>query len=220
MPVSVDFDAPRFTAPILTVSDVAWLVGMPRNTAVAWAGQRGRPGMFTTLTPAGRGRPSVPLVGLAEAASLRALKQILPAREVRVAADFIQRVSQSPYPLAHRRLVTDGATTFLQEHDELVRLRDGQGTIGDAFRDHLRPLVFLDDDYPTAYNVPQIPGVQIHPLFNAGRMSFKRNRVPLFAIAGLIRAGEDTATIAREFRLDSWEVDQVVEHIDWPGKAA
>lgn len=110
---------------------------------------------------------------------------------------------------------------FLEEHGEFSRLRDGQGTIAQTFRVHLKPLVYeVGDDYPAAYDVPGLPGVQIHPMFNAGRMSFRRNRIPLFAVAGLRAAGESPATVRQEFGLDGEEVQLVGAHMDWLGQAA
>jgi uncharacterized protein (DUF433 family) len=219
--MEVDFDAPRFTTPILTVRDVAQLVGMPIDTAQAWAGQRkDRAQLFTRITPLHRGWPSVPLVGLAEASSLRALRQILPLREIPVAVDFIRTHAHEQHALANQRLVTDGVTVFLEEHEDVVRLRDRQVTIAEVFREHLKPMEYDGDDYPEAYNVPRLPGVQIHPLFNAGRMSFRRNRVPLFAVAGLLSSGEQPAVVALEFGLAAAEVSLVVDHLAWLGQAA
>lgn len=220
--MGVNVEAPRFTLPILTVQDVAHLVGMPRDTAIAWAGQRkDRPQLFTRVEPYRRGWPSVPLIGLAEVASLRALKALLPAREVPVAARFITEQQKVEHPLAHRHLVTDGATVFLDERGDITRLRDGQGTIAQTFRDFLAPLVYeAGDDYPAAYDVPGMPGVQIHPLFNAGRMSFRHNRVPLFAVAALLAAGESPVTIRQEFGLGAEELQLVGDHMDWLEQAA
>jgi hypothetical protein len=55
------FDAPRFTTPILTVRDVAQLVGMPIDTAQAWAGQRKDwAQLFTRITPLPAGASADP----------------------------------------------------------------------------------------------------------------------------------------------------------------
>lgn len=220
---AVDFSEPRFTSPILTVREVADLVGMSLDTAQSWAGQRqDRRQLFTRISQGHRGWPSVPLIGLAEASSLRALKSLLPASEVRIAAQFIKEHAGIRFALANQRLVTDGTNAYLEEHggESVTRLRDNQGAIVEAFRDHLRPLLFLDDDFPVAYQVPQLHGVEIDPRFNAGRMSFARNHVPLFAVAGLLRAGEPPATVAQEYGLSSAEVRSVEEHLEWLATAA
>ena len=83
----VDYGEPRFVTPICTVHDVATLVGMPLDTVKAWAGQRtSRRQMITRLPQRHRGWPSVPLVGLAEAHTLRTLRELLPKTEVDAAA--------------------------------------------------------------------------------------------------------------------------------------
>lgn len=218
----VDFSEPRFTSPILTIRNVSDLVGMPVDTVQAWAGQRhDRTPEFQTIRNRKRGWPIVPLVGLAEATSLRALRQALPASEVRAAAAFIREQRGGRYPLANRRLVTDGATAFVQEHGgRVTRIRDMQETITEAFAEHLRPLVFVHDEYPVAYQVEQIPGVLIDPRFNAGRMHFERNRVPVFAVADMLRAGELSVVVAHEFGLDGEEVASVERELDWLEKVA
>ena len=52
--------------------------------------------------------------------------------------------------MANQRLVTDGVTVFLEEHEDVVRLRDRQVTIAEVFREHLKPLEYDGDAYPEA----------------------------------------------------------------------
>ncbi|WP_152185607.1 DUF433 domain-containing protein [Segeticoccus rhizosphaerae] len=220
---AVDFTEPRFTTPILTVKDIATLVDMPIDTAQAWAGQRrDRPQLFTRFPQDRRGWPSVPLIGLAEASSLRALKSFLPPSEVAVAARYIKDHADRPHALASQRLVTDGATAYVEEYhgESVTRLRDQQTTIVEVFRDHLRPLVFLEDEFPIAYKVPQLPGVEINPNFNAGRMSFRRNRVPVFAVAGSLLGGDSRDEVEEQYRLTADEVLSVERQLDWLTQAA
>ena len=81
--MDIDYEEPRFVTPICTVQDVADLVGMPLNTVKAWAGQRSsRRQMFTRNPQDHRGWPSVPLVGLVEANTLRTLREMLAPSEV------------------------------------------------------------------------------------------------------------------------------------------
>lgn len=51
-------------------------------------------------------------------------------------------------------------------------------------------------------------------------MSFRRNRIPLFAVAGLLSSGEQPAVVALEFGLAAAEVSLVVDHLAWLGQAA
>ena len=81
--MDVDYQEPRFVTPICTVQDVADLVGMPLDTVNAWAGQRSsRRQMFTREPQDHRGWPTVPLVGLVEANTLRTLREMLAPSEV------------------------------------------------------------------------------------------------------------------------------------------
>lgn len=221
--VAVDFDEARFRSPICTVRDVADLVGMPAATVQNWAGQRARrPQLIAHSKPATRGWPSIPLVGLVEAATLRGMRSHLPAREVWEAARWIEEHLDSPHPLAHERLVTDGFKAYVDElGGNLYHLRTNQQVIRESIEEQLRPVVFADDHYPLQFQVLRLgPGVVIDPRFNAGRMYFARNGTPLFAVLGALAAGEEAAEVADAYRLTRDEVAIVERHRDWLEQAA
>jgi uncharacterized protein (DUF433 family) len=217
----VDFGEPRFVTPICTVQDVATLVGMPLDTVKAWAGQRrSRRQMITRLPQAHRGWPSIPLVGLAEAHILRTLRDLLPPSEVDAAAMWIRDRYQDPHALANKRLVTDGAYAYVQEGpNELYRVRTQQHAFVEILEAHLKPLIFERDDYPVAFAV-RIPGAVIDPRFNTGRMTFERNRVPVFAVVGSLRGGDSVDEVMQQFGLTLQEVAAVDEHLEWAATAA
>lgn len=219
--MAIDYTEPRFVTPICTVQDVAALVGMPLETVKTWAGQRrSRRRMFTRTLQDHRGWPSVPLVGLVEANTLRTLRDMLAPSEVEAAALWIRRQYDAPYALANRRLVTDGAYAYVRENpSELYRVKTGQHAFVEVLEDHLRPLVFEQDDYPVAYGV-RIPGVVIDPRFNAGRMTFTRNRVPVFAVVGSLKGGDSVDEVMQQYRLTLQEVAAVDEHREWAAQAA
>lgn len=219
---SVDLSQPRFASPICTIGEVARLVDMPVTTVQSWAGQRtSRPQLITKIRAERRGWPSVPLVGLAEAATLRGMLALLPRPEVMAAAAWIQDHYEQPHPLANKRLVTDGVYAFVEEHhDQLYRLVGGQIAIRDSIEAHLRPIDFADDYYPLAFHVGMLPGVVIDPLFNAGRMCFARNKVPLFAVTGSLLAGATSEEIISEYRLELDEVHLVERELPWLASAA
>lgn len=219
--MAVDYTEPRFVTPICTVQDVAALVGMPLETVKTWAGQRrSRRGMVTRTLQDHRGWPSVPLVGLVEANTLRTLRDMLAPSEVEAAALWIRRQYDAPYALANRRLVTDGAYAYVRENpSDIYRVKTGQHAFVEVLEDHLRPLVFEQDDYPVAYGV-RIPGVVIDPRFNAGRMTFTRNRVPVFAVVGSLEGGDSVDEVMQQYRLTLQEVAAVDEHREWAAQAA
>lgn len=216
-----DYNEPRFTTPICTVQDVADIVGMPLETVKTWAGQRhSRRQMITRLPQEHRGWPSIPLIGLAEANTLRALRRLLPPAEVEAAAVWIRDQYTTPYALANRRLVTDGAFAYVQENPhELYRVATDQHAFVEVLEEHLQPLVFDGDDYPVAFEV-RVPGVVIDPRFNAGRMSFARNRVPLFAVVGSLQGGDSVDEVMQQYGLTLQEVAAVDGHRAWAAAAA
>lgn len=219
--MDVDYTEPRFVTPICTVRDVAHLVGMPLDTVKAWAGQRrSRPRMFTRRPQQHRGWPSVPLVGLAEANTLRTLREMLAPTEVEAAAEWIRRHREAPFALANKRLVTDGVYAYVRENpSDLYRVKTRQQAFVEVLEEHLRPLVFEADDYPVAYRV-RIPGVIIDPRFNAGRMTFFRNKVPVFAVVGSLAGGDSVQEVMEQYGLSAQEVAAVREHREWAAKAA
>lgn len=219
--MDVDYAEPRFATPICTIQDVADLVGMPLDTVKAWAGQRSaRRQMFARTPQEHRGWPSVPLVGLVEANTLRTLREMLAPSEVEAAAAWIRQRFNAPYALANRRLVTDGAYAYVRENpSDLYRVKTKQHAFMEILEGHLSPLVFEDDDYPVAFEV-RIPGVVIDPRFNAGRMTFVRNRVPVFAVLGSLQGGDSIDEVMQEYGLTLQEVAVVDEHRKWAARAA
>lgn len=219
--MDVDYREPRFVTPICTVQDVADLVGMPLDTVKAWAGQRrSRRQMFTRKPQDHRGWPSVPLVGLIEANTLRTLRDMLAPSEVEAAAAWIRQRHDAPYALANKRLVTDGAFAYVRENpSDLYRVTTKQHAFVEVLEDHLKPLIFENDDYPVAFEV-RIPGVVIDPRFNAGRMTFTRTRVPVFAVLGSLQGGDSVDEVMQQYGLTLQEVAAVDEHREWAAKAA
>lgn len=219
--MDVDYAEPRFVTPICTVQDVADLVGMPLDTVKAWAGQRSsRRQMFTRKPQDHRGWPSVPLVGLVEANTLRTLREMLAPSEVEAAALWIRQRFDAPFALANKRLVTDGAYAYVKENpNDLYRVKTKQHAFVEVLEGHLKPLIFEDDDYPVAFEV-RIPGVAIDPRFNAGRMTFIRNRVPIFAVLGSLTGGDSVDEVMQQYGLTLQEVAAVDEHREWAAAAA
>lgn len=219
--MTIDYTEARFVAPICTVQDVAEIVDMPVEAVKTWAGQRhSRRQMFSRNPQGHRGWPSVPLVGLVEANTLRTLRDMLAPSKVEAAALWIRKRYDAPFALANRRLVTDGAFAYVRENpSELYRVKTKQHAFVEVLEDHLRPLIFEDDDYPVAYEV-RIPGVVIDPRFNAGRMTFVRNRVPVFAVLGSLRGGDSVDEVMQQYGLTLQEVTAVDEHLEWAAKAA
>lgn len=218
-------DDVRVSSGIVTPAQVSTLVDMPEVTVRSWMRPRGnRPPLVHSRTPARRGWPSIPLVGLAEVSSLRALRDSgLSMRTVLDAAAYVRAHWDDPYALANPRLVTDGAEAFLHDTqtDEVYRLRDRQHAFTEILREHLRPLVIGPDDYVQAFHATRLVDADLYldPRFSAGRLSFS-NRVPVFAVLGALAAGELPESVALDFGLKPSEVRAVEQHSRWLADAA
>lgn len=200
----------RFTSPIASRPQVATLLEVQPSRIESWTRPTsGLPPMVHTV--GGAGRLTVPMIGIAEAAALEGLLAGgLSMFRVREAANHIRNELGDEYALASPQLFTDGTEAFIETTDGLQRLRDGQGAFREVLQRHLQPLIIGVDGVVEAYRIERFTSpVTIDPRFNAGRMSFERNRVPLFAIAGALDAGERLDDVAREYELTTDEVAEV-----------
>jgi uncharacterized protein (DUF433 family) len=222
---------PRLS-PILTVGEVSRLVEVKAPTLYTWlhksATNTRAQLVHGTSEPLHRGWPSVSVIGLAEAHTAHVLRQhywSMP-KLIQFAEKYRKRYR---FPLAIPNLVTDGVDVFIEQDEDLSRLWDGQIPFSEIVGPLLHELVPWDDEMTGAYRPKQLADesepsgqklVEIDPRYNSGRMSFTRNRVPLFAVAGAMSAGESAERVAAEFRLDPAEVSLVERHIDWLLEAA
>lgn len=211
----------RTTSAIATRSEAAHLADIPAQRLSAWARPTRRGLAPLVHTVKSRSRFTVPLVGIAEASALNGLREGgMSMQQARTAAEFIRRELGDEYAIASPRLVTDGIDAFIQDDKGTMRLRDRQHAIQEVLRRHLRPLILADDGMVEAFRVEQFgdTDVTVDPRYNAGRMSFTRNRVPVFVVAGSLRAGEKPDAVAADFGLTREEVDQVDGLLDWLDK--
>jgi uncharacterized protein (DUF433 family) len=137
-------------------------------------------------------------------------------------ADYLRKQSGNEYALATPRLVTDGIDVFFERDGELERLLDGQMAAHQIIESYLVELVPWADDLTGAYRPPALQSdlVEIDPRFNAGRMSFRRTRTPLFAVVGSVAAGDSLAEVAQGYGLTAEEAALVEHHFDWLAEAA
>lgn len=208
---------PRLSSPIATRSGVARLLEMRPEKLSSWSkGLDGRAPLVHTVR--GYGRFTVPLVGIAEAAALDALRAYgLSMQQIRKAAEFVREEFGNEYAVASPQLLTDGAEMFVEDTDGIYRLRDRQVAIREVIERHLRPIEVGPDGIPEAFVVERFTSsrVTIDPRFNAGQMSFVRSRVPLFTVADALAAGDRIDEVAGDFGLSVEEVADVNEHRDW-----
>lgn len=206
----------RVAAPIFTAGEVATITGMKPGTAYAWS----RRDLITSVPARRRGWPSIPLLGLAEYETFRGMRAAnMPMEEVVAVADFI-RTEIDQFGFLSREVVHDGAVAYLQNNRELERVVNGQFAFFAVIEDRLKPFEFDDDGLLYQYRVARLPGVVIDPRFNAGRMMFEDSGVPLFAVAGMLRAGEMPAVIADEFGISGTQIAAIKANLSWLSEAA
>lgn len=206
------------TTPIATRSEVSALVSVPGPKLSAWARKTSsKPPLVHTTHTQYSGRLAYPLLGIAEASTLNALREAgLSMQQIRQTADYIRSEHNDQYALASPKFVTDGTDAFVQDHLGLTRMRDRQMAIRETIQDHLRPLVIGEDGFVEAFTVERFSSpVTVDPQFNAGQMSFVRTRVPVFAVAGPLMAGESVSLLMNDFALTQEEVLDVKHHLQW-----
>lgn len=207
----------RAVAPICCPSDLSGLVGMPLSTVYSWMRPtRTRPALIHHVVPAVRGWPTIPLIGLAEASVLRALREGgMKMPEIAAAVTHLREQS-GEFALGSPGLVHDGVVALLEDPEGgLATLRGGQGVLVQAVRQHLHPFTLAPDGFVQAFLVPRLPGVEMDPRYSSGRMRFTRTGVPLFAVTGLLEAGDSPESVADEYELRVNEVELVGEHLSW-----
>lgn len=210
----------RFRDPLYTPAEAARYLGVPDSTFRTWA--RGTPVVTAFDRP--RGHASVPFVGLAEAYTLRALRETgVPLQRIRPALAVLDRELGLEHALASQRLFTDGVEVLYDysatSNDadvgsaarELVVVRDGQRVLHDVVERHLKRVVY-GDGYA---QVLPLPGYGHATVVADASRSFGQ---PIFASGAarvtdaisLFRAGERLDLVAEEFGIPELELEEVV----------
>lgn len=219
MVASVAPDDIRYTSPICTPVEVAALAEMPATTVRSWIRASTKSAPIVHSVEAARGGwPTLPLVGVVETWSMRALRRSgVPMQKLRKVAASLQAEYGDPYILARPVLFTDGIDLYRKDKGDLFRVEDGQRPIEEVIEDYLSRVDLDHTAEPTAFRVPLTEGVSlvIDPRFNAGRASFESTRVAAFAVLGSLDAGESPAAVAVDYGLSEEEVSALHVHRQW-----
>lgn len=204
----------RVTVPICTPRQLGELIDMPLSTVYSWTKPTAtRPALIHRVEPLRRGWPTIPLIGVAEAMVLRPLRKDWKMRmpEISAAVTFL-REEGGPFALGNPQLLHDGVLALLQDPDgSLSALRSGQGVLPGLLREQLHPFRLAPDGFVEALKVQQIPETEIDPRFSSGRMRFTRTGVPVFAVAGMLKAGEPPEVVAHEYGVELRLVQAVAD---------
>lgn len=225
----------RFNLPLYTIAEAARYVRVPESTFGTWAkgydrilddGRRhvhGEP--VITAHPAGRGRPTIPFVGLAESMVLAAFRRAgVSLQHIRHALPALERQVGLDHALASKRVYTDGAVILydfahrapLDEAAEdlagLTRVVDGQRVFAEVVRDYLRRISYADDGWADQLVLPygERDLLRIRPDQAGGRPLFVRGRARLEDAVSRWRAGDRMAKIAADFEVPADDLEDAL----------
>ena len=218
----------RFDVPLYTFSDVAGIVGVKWQTTRSWTLERpGLPALVTMIGGQQRGHPRIPFVGLAEALVLAAVRSIgVPMQRVRPALEILKKEMGIEHALANKMLHTDGVeilVDFAEHHpesdegacvQELVVIRHGQRVFHEIVEEYLQRIEYADDKYASRIKVGgfNTAEVFVDPKMSFGQPIFKSGGARVGDVLERIRAGEELAEVAADFRVpvehveDAWNV--------------
>lgn len=203
---------------ILTQADLAHLVGLAPRTVKSWCMRRNaRPPLITQARKGyGATPPTIPLLGLSEAAAMKQLQRDHGIGPRRLAAVVTAAKDRDPLAFAREGFFTDGTDIFWQNLDGLERIRDKQQALREAFGEFLKHVSFDSDGVMESYVVTgergSGPHTMIDPRYSAGRPILGLSGAPVFAVLDAIESGENWTVIAEDYGVDMDEVRHVADH--------
>ena len=217
-------DDPVRLRPLYTVAEAAGVVAVPVSTMTTWArGYRrrkvGRPDVVgepivTWVQPWGRGWPSIPFIGAAEALIVAAVRRRgVPLQRLRPALEVLIREIGVEHALASRRLYTDGAEILYdyghrysdtdQGHAamELVVVRSGQRVFDQVITAYLDRSDYATDGFAELIRVPPYNhGIVVaDPRRSSGAPIFAHGAARVEDALALFQAGESLSEVSCEF---------------------
>lgn len=206
----------EYLIPIYSQSDVAHIVTASTSTVQRWATGYTQGGVvhspIVQSVRHGRGF-TVPFVGLAEVFVLNAFRKAgLPLQRIRPAVDILKKEIGLEHALASDQLLHDGAEILYDFQDEddrrLVVIRNGNAVFNEVVDDYLQHIDFGDFGYAAALRLPQYPelGVRVDPRLNGGMPTLETRGVAVSDVLSRVRAGEEVAAVADDYRLRAEDV--------------
>ena len=210
--------------PMYTVAEAARVVDVPVSTMTSWARGYRRRGrgrsdvvgepIVSWAEPEGRGCPSIPFIGAAEALVVAAVRRSgVPLQRVRPALEVLINEIGVDHALASRRLYTDGAEILYDygcrrsDTDEghaamdLVVVRSGQRVFTQVIASYLKRIDYAADGFAESIRVPPYSrgAVVADPLRSAGAPIFARGGARVDDALALFGAGESLECVSLEF---------------------
>jgi len=221
------------TTPLYTIGEAARILRVPTATLSTWARGYTRKGpRGTTITgaqlvsdtgEAPRHVPTMPFVGLAEAAFLAEVRKTgVPMQRIRPALERLKRDIGLDYALASKRLYTDGAE-ILYNHPEpfvdgddplanLVVARNNQGVFAPVIERFLKNITYGPSGYVEAFNLDAYGDVEVRvdPRISFGRPFIPATGVAVEAVLERFFAGDSVDELANDFGVADGVVEQLI----------
>jgi len=221
------------STPLYTVAEAARLIGTPKTTLGAWArgydyttrhgSRRHSDPLVTEAGPGRRHYPTVPFVGLAEAAFLAAIRRTgVPMQRIRPALDRLRDELGIEHALASRGIYTDGAEILykvgrdtgidVSALDELVVVRNNQGVFTEVILDYLQHVTFGSSGYAEVIRLPRFGSadVIVDPRFSFGQPVLEASGVAIEAVLDRFDAGESIGDLAIDFEVAPEVIEQLL----------
>ena len=229
-------DDPRFSVPRYTIPEAARYLNVHPETFRRWVdGYRftpthravpteGKPIIHSASQQ--RHAPRLAFAGLVEGLVIDALRQAgLSLQALRRITRTLQTDFGDEWALASHRLTLSGGAgrsgpevlwDYAEEHGDdevLIALDTNQRVFTEVVRDHLERIVYLDEYAGQVY----LPLTREHillvdPYRNFGRPMFGSTATPVGAVLDRLEAGEPIASVARDYGLDTGEIELVARH--------
>lgn len=221
----------RLSQPLYTLAEAASMLGTPKSTLGAWArgydyptrtGEIRHSSALVTETGKGRrGYPTLPFVGFAEATLLAAIRSTgVPMQRIRPALDRLREELGVEHALASQRLHTDGTELLLEmanaatpdSEPEYMVVRNNQGVLAEAIKDHLRHITFGESGYAEVIRLPRFgtADVIVDPRLGFGRPVFEHTGVAIEAVLDRFDAGESIISLADDFAVEPATIEQLI----------
>ena len=220
----------RFDIPLYTTAEAARFLGVPTSTFATWAkGYVRRPlghptvigEPIVTSTSAGRGYPTVPFVGLAEAMIIAAFRRGgVSLQHIRRAVAIIKREIGLDHALASERLYTDGAVILFDyaesERDRelggLTEVVSRQRVFAPLIEDYLKRIEYGRDGWAARLASPATaePIVIVDPERSFGQPIFIHGGVRVEDVLDRWRAGEPLNEVAEDFGVPPKDVEDIL----------
>jgi uncharacterized protein (DUF433 family) len=156
--------------------------------------------------------------------------------QIRRALRYLREQFQTPHPLVHHEMLTDGKYLFVESaglKDVINASRHGQLAMRDLIGLHLQRVEWDKDGFvarlypftrcrrsPADDDAKQPRVVTMDPRVEFGRPVLKMSAVPTAVIADRYKAGESIADLAEDYAEDPLNIEEAVRCELQPAKAA